>query len=58
MALLSRNTDWVQEEGLVLFVLIDRFVPDWQSRFLAPGFPSPFAVLRDAVHTPAPPGPR
>lgn len=49
MALLSRNTDWVQEEGLVLFVLIDRFVPDWQARFLAPGFPSPFAVLREAV---------
>lgn len=49
MALLSRNSDWVQEEGLVLFVLIDRFVPGWQARFLAPGFPSPFAVLREAV---------
>ena len=49
MALLSRNTDWVQEEGLVLFVLIDRFVPDWQSRFLTAGFPSPFAALRGAM---------
>jgi hypothetical protein len=24
-------------------------VPGWQARFLAPGFPSPFAVLREAA---------
>ena len=39
----------VQEEGLGLFLLIDRLVPGWQKRFLKPAFPSPFAVLRAAV---------
>ena len=47
--LLSRNDDWVQEEGLALFLLIDRLVPNWQARFLAPDFPPPFEVLRDAL---------
>lgn len=49
MNLLRLNTDWVQEHGFVLFVLIDRFVPDWQSRFFDPTFPSPYVALRDAV---------
>jgi hypothetical protein len=52
MALLSRNTDWVQEEGFVLFVLLDRLVPGWQARFLSPDFPSPFTVLREALTPP------
>ena len=47
---LSERTDaWSQEEGLGLFLLIDRLVPGWQKRFLAPDFPSPFAVLREAI---------
>jgi hypothetical protein len=47
---LSERTDaWSQEEGLGLFLLIDGLVPDWQRRFLAPDFPSPFAVLREAI---------
>jgi hypothetical protein len=50
---LSENTDsWSQEEGLALFLLIDRLVPGWQKRFLAQNFPSPFAVLREAVDKP------
>jgi hypothetical protein len=49
MNLLHLNTDWVQEEGFALFVLIDRLVPGWQERFFQPQFPSPFAVLREAV---------
>jgi hypothetical protein len=50
--LLSRNDDWVQEEGLALFLLLDRLVPNWQARFMAPDFPPPFEVLRDALRTP------
>jgi len=47
---LSERTDaWSQEEGLGLFLLIDRLVPGWQKLFLKPAFPSPFAVLRAAV---------
>jgi hypothetical protein len=46
---LKGNTDWVQEEGFALFVLIDRLVPNWQARLLAADFPSPFAVLGEAV---------
>jgi hypothetical protein len=47
---LSEQTGaWSQEEGLGLFLMIDRLVPDWQKRFLAPDFPSPFAVLREAI---------
>jgi hypothetical protein len=49
MNLLQLNSDWVQEEGFALFVLMDRFVPEWQARFFDPEFPSPFAVLREAV---------
>jgi hypothetical protein len=45
---------WSQEEGLGLFLLIDRLVPGWQARFLAPDFPSPFAVLREAISKGAP----
>lgn len=52
--LLRLNTDWVQEEGFVLFVLIDRFVPDWQARFFDPEFPSPFAVLREVAERRSP----
>jgi hypothetical protein len=47
---LSERTDaWSQEEGLGLFLLIDRLVPGWQARFLAADFPSPFAVLREVL---------
>jgi len=48
----SRGDTWSQLEGLALILLIDRFVPGWQARFLAPGFPSPFAVLREALNAP------
>jgi hypothetical protein len=46
--MMAESDDWVQQQGLVLFLLIDRLVPGWQARFLAPDFPSPFAVLREA----------
>ena len=51
LAMLTSRTDsWSQIEGLGLLLLIDRLSPGWQARFLAPGFPSPFAVLRDAIN--------
>jgi hypothetical protein len=53
----ERSDAWSQEEGLALFLLIDRLVPGWQARFLAPDFPSPFAVLREAVKESTPPKP-
>jgi hypothetical protein len=50
LSTLSETHDaWSQEEGLGLFLLIDRLVPGWQRRFLAADFPSPFTVLRDAI---------
>ena len=49
ITLSERHDAWSQEQGLGLFLLIDRLVPGWQARFLAPDFPSPFTVLREAV---------
>ena len=48
ITLSERHDAGSQEEGLGLFLLIDRLVPGWQARFLAPDFPSPFTVLRVA----------
>jgi hypothetical protein len=40
---------WSQEEGLALFLLLDRFVPDWRTRVLPPELASPVALLEQAV---------
>lgn len=45
----ARTDSWSQAEGGGLFMLIDRLVPGWQARFLAPNPPSPFTVLREAL---------
>jgi hypothetical protein len=50
--MMAEGDAWSQQQGLVLFLLIDRLVPSWQSRFFAPNFPSPIAVLRDALVAP------
>ncbi|MBD2703515.1 hypothetical protein IC229_22915 [Spirosoma sp. BT702] len=47
--LVQRTDSWVQEEGLVLFLLIDRLVPNWQSQFFGKTLPYPFDVLQRAV---------
>lgn len=60
MNLMHLNTDWVQEEGFALFVVMDRLVPDWQPAFFDPDFPSPFEVLAEALRrrqAAVPPGP-
>lgn len=49
ITLSERHEAWSQEEGLGLFLLIDRLAPGWQTRFLSPHFPSPFAVLSEAI---------
>jgi len=44
--LMNRTQSWSQGEGLALFVLLDRYRPNWQATFIAPTFPSIFATLR------------
>ncbi len=47
---LGRRTDaWSQAEGLVLFLLIDRFGPGWQAQFFGSAVPSPSKVLSKAI---------
>jgi hypothetical protein len=38
---------WSQEEGLVLFLLLDRFDPAWKTRVFGEDVPSPFAMLAE-----------
>jgi hypothetical protein len=45
--IMKRGGSWSQVEGLALFILIDRHVPDWRKKFLSDSYPSPFAVLRE-----------
>jgi hypothetical protein len=40
---------WSQQEGLLLFLLLDRFDPAWKSRVFADPVPDPFAMLRAAL---------
>ncbi len=49
MNLAQRTNAWSQVEGLALFLLLDRLVPDWQVRYFAPNPPSPFALLQEAL---------
>ena len=46
---LRRARTWSQLEGAMLFLLLDRFSPGWQTRFMSSAFPSPFTALRSAV---------
>lgn len=46
LKLAEKTNAWSQVEGLALFLLIDRLVPNWQARYFVPDPPSPFAVLR------------
>jgi hypothetical protein len=40
---------WSQQEGLLLFLLLDRFDPAWRGRVFAAEVPSPFAMLKAAI---------
>jgi hypothetical protein len=45
----GRNNDWVQDEGLALFLLLDRFARNWQPRILRSDMPSPIDMLEEAL---------
>ncbi len=40
---------WSQDEGLALFLVLDRFMPDWKSELLTPAMPSPVDALERAL---------
>jgi hypothetical protein len=46
---------WSQQQGLLLFLLIDRFDPQWKSRVFEAAAPDPFSMLRSAVGGAEPP---
>jgi hypothetical protein len=45
----TENPERMQDEGFVLFLLLDELVPDWRERVFAPIPASPFRMLKDAV---------
>jgi hypothetical protein len=45
---------WSQEEGMGLFLLIDRLAPEWKAQYFGTELPSPFEALRVAVGKSAP----
>jgi len=46
----GRSNEWVQDEGLALFLLLDRFERNWQPRLLGPDLASPIDALEEALH--------
>jgi hypothetical protein len=49
----GRKNDWAQDEGLALFLLLEKLGSRWQSKVLGPGLASPFALLESALKRPA-----
>jgi len=47
--ILQRTPAWSQEEGLALFLLIDRLDPNWKSQFFNNELPSAFEYLRGII---------
>jgi hypothetical protein len=45
----GRHDEWVQDEGLGLYLLIDRLVPGWQRTLSGPRLTSPVTLLSNAV---------
>lgn len=46
----GRENDWVQDEGLALVLLLDRFANGWQRRLLTPDMASPVDELERAMN--------
>lgn len=44
--LFQHGDSWSQNEGLALFLIIDKLVPGWQSQFFNKELPSPFELLK------------
>lgn len=49
MWLVQQGPSWAQERGLVLFLLIDRFDPEWKPKFFGNRLPAATAYLRQAA---------
>ena len=49
----GRENDWVQDEGLALVLLLDRFASGWQRRLLTPDLASPVDELERAMRAEA-----
>jgi hypothetical protein len=47
--LLPRTQAWSQEEGLAIFILIDRFDPGWKRRFFEQELPPALPYLRTII---------
>ena len=47
----GRANDWVQDEGLALVLLLDRFASGWQRRLLTPEMASPVDELERALRS-------
>jgi hypothetical protein len=47
--LIERTRTWTQEQGLALFLLIDRLVPGWTTKYFGQKMPSPFEELKSVV---------
>jgi len=47
--LFQHLNSWSQEEGLALFLIIDKLVPGWQAQFFSAELPSPFELLRKSL---------
>lgn len=45
----GRNNEWVQDEGLAIYLLLERFAVNWQERLLGSDLESPVAVLVEAL---------
>lgn len=51
----GKDNNWSQDEGLALFLLIDRFAPGWQAQVLTGLPPSPLTMLEAALPGHPPP---
>ena len=49
----GKENDWSQDEGLALFLLLEKIAPGWQKRVLGPAMTSPFELLEKAIKTPS-----
>lgn len=46
----GKENSWSQDEGLALILLLERIAPGWKRRILGPAMPSPWNLLREAIH--------
>ncbi len=45
--LMQYGNSWSQEEGLALFLIIDKLLPGWQGKFFSKELPSPLELLKE-----------